>query len=126
LASSLLPSEFWWFALRRATDVSNYLPLKLNGKLTTPHELVYDNKPDMRNLIPLFSSVAYPEYKSASSLDTHLCRATLVGRSGKKYALEFYHPSTKRIITTATYKLDPRHTTAGPEFGLSYDGGLLF
>ena len=33
LNSAQLPSNFWWFALRRATEVSNYLPVKANGKV---------------------------------------------------------------------------------------------
>jgi len=55
LASSLLPSEFWWFAIKRATEVSNYIPLKLDGiLLTSPHELVYKKKVDkcLQWLIP--------------------------------------------------------------------------
>jgi hypothetical protein len=40
LASALLPTEYWWFAIKRATGVTNYLPVKVHTKLTTPFELV--------------------------------------------------------------------------------------
>ena len=124
LASALLPSEFWWFAMRRATEVSNYLPLKVDNILTSPHQLMYKQKPDMRNLIPLFA-VAYPEYPSKSSLDAQSCKAILVGKSKSTRAYEFYNPSTKNIITSSNFKIDER-LTSGPAFGLPYDGGLHF
>jgi len=123
LISALLPSEFWWYALKRATEVSNYMPLKLNGKLTTPHELVYQHKVDLRNIFPLFS-VAYPKYKSKANTDAQSCKAILVGRSDHTHNLEFYHPPTKNIITTSTYQLD-ESMTAGPVFNLPFDGGLF-
>ena len=124
LASSLLPSELWWHAMKRSTEVSNYIPLKINNSLTTPHELVYNCKPDIRNLLPLFS-VAYPSYKSRTSTDAQTCKAILIGKSITANAYEFYHPATKNILTSTTFKLDER-LAAGPAFGLPYDGGLYF
>lgn len=58
LRSHLLPSNFWWYAIKRATEIcNNILPTyhvdRKNPK--TPYELVYNQKPDPRNLIPLFS-----------------------------------------------------------------------
>ena len=41
LVSNLLPTKFWFHALKRAAEVSNYLPLKVNDTFTTPYELVY-------------------------------------------------------------------------------------
>ena len=31
LTSSLLPSKFWWYAMKRATEISNYLPIKIDN-----------------------------------------------------------------------------------------------
>jgi len=97
LASALLPSEFWWYAMKRATEVSNYLPIKINNSLTTPHELVYKQKADLRNLLPMFC-VAYPKYKTNANTDIQSCKAILIGRSDKTHTYQFYHPSTKKII----------------------------
>jgi len=124
LVSSLLPSNFWWFALKRATEISNYIPVRINSKLTTPHELVYKTKPDLRNLHPMFC-VAYTSYKSDHSYDTQTVKTILVGRSDKTNSFLFYHPSTKQLITSARYKLD-ESLTSGPAFGLPYEGGLYF
>ena len=40
LLSNLLPTKFWYHALKRAAEVSNYLPIKVNNKLTTLFEMV--------------------------------------------------------------------------------------
>ena len=124
LATSLLPSDFWWFALKRATEVSNYIPLKINGITTTPHQLTYNTKPDLRNLLPMFC-VAYPKYKAENNTDMRTCKAILVGRSDRTHTYMFYHPNTKKIITTSECLLDER-LPAGPAFNLPYDGGLFF
>ena len=58
ITDHLLPTEFWWFAIKRAIEVSNYLQVKANGVFTIPFELLYHQKPDFRTLFPLFS-VAY-------------------------------------------------------------------
>ena len=56
LTSNLLPSKYWYFALRRACEVSNLLPTKhLQNKITTPYKLVFNQKVDYRELFPMFS-----------------------------------------------------------------------
>ena len=56
LASAELPSTFWFYAVRRAAEVCNYFPYKLeDGSFTTPFELVHQTKPDLRVLFKLFS-----------------------------------------------------------------------
>ena len=57
--SALLPSSFWYYAIKRAAETSNYLPIQVNGITTTPFELVYHSKPDIWTLIPLFSDSSW-------------------------------------------------------------------
>jgi hypothetical protein len=54
-----MPRSYWFWALRHATQVSNYIPCKVNGELTTPFELVHGVKPDYRVLFRLFSTVYF-------------------------------------------------------------------
>lgn len=90
LASALLPSKFWSHALKHATKVGNYIRIRINNILTTPHELAFHNKVDLRTLLPLFS-VAYTSYNNGNnSLNSNSCRAILIGRSTKTHAFEFY------------------------------------
>ena len=129
LSSALLPSSFWYHAVKRAIEVSNYLPVTLNGITTTPFELVHHHKPDIRSLIPLFS-VAYIDHPTSGTTATptftsQSLRVILIGRSSKTTSLEFYHPPTKQILTSSVYRLDPT-LASGPVFNLHYDGGLFF
>ena len=50
LRASLLPSKFWWFEVKRATELQNILPINRDGKITTPHTINTGKKVDYRCL----------------------------------------------------------------------------
>ena len=129
LTSHLLPSKFWWWSLKRATELSNYLPIKIDNKLTTPHEEVYKVKPDYRNILPQFSIAYLNRVRDGNidrkSTDSHSIRAILIGRDPKSAAFQFLRPGTKKTLTSDSFTLDDT-LPAGPTFGLTYDGGLYF
>ena len=104
LTSHLLPSTFLWWALKRATEISNYLPIRINNCLTTPFELTYGEKPDLRNLIPTFSVSYLSRYRdgniSRKNVHSHSIRTILVGRDTTSNAFLFYHPGTKHTLTS--------------------------
>ena len=51
LVEHLLPAEFWFFAIRYAVQVSNYIPIKTDSnKLTTPFYEAYKQHPDLQKL----------------------------------------------------------------------------
>lgn len=52
-----MPRAYWFWALRHANQVANYIPCKVEGELTTSFELVHGVKPDYRILFRLFSTV---------------------------------------------------------------------
>ena len=59
LASAELPATFWYYAVRRAAEICNCFPSKLdNGTFITPFELVHRCKPDLRVLFPMFGLAA--------------------------------------------------------------------
>ena len=59
LVSAELPSTFWFYAVRRAAKVCNYLPYRLDdGSYTTPFELAHQTKPDLRVLFKPFGLYA--------------------------------------------------------------------
>ena len=128
LTENLLPSEFWFFALKYAVQVSNYLPIKTNSNtLTTPYHLEYGALPDYRKLLPLFSVAYVKNYDSAptSTLDSQTVPCILVGNDHKSDGRLFYNPHTKQLIGSSDYRLDTAHPS-GPVFGMVYDGGLQF
>jgi hypothetical protein len=69
LTSSMLPSRFWFHAVKRAAEICNILPTHHLSKTTTPFEIMHQSKVDYRQLFPMFSiayikhvreNVAYP------------------------------------------------------------------
>ena len=129
LNSSLLPSSFCFYAIKCEVEVSNYLPIQLRGQITTPFELAHHIKSDIRTLIPMFS-IAYSDKQSDSAsirknLHSQSLRVIVIGRCNESNCVQFYHPPSKKILTSAVYKLDPT-LAADPIFNLKYDGRLFF
>jgi len=85
--------------------VSNYLQVKIDNELSTPHQLAYEVKAAMRNLFPMFA-VSYIDYKNQKLVANQTTKAIAIGRSSTSNILEFYHPSTKSIIAFAVYIFD--------------------
>ena len=121
MTTSLLPSSFWYYAVKRAIEVSNYLPVAFHNHTTSSFEIVHHQKPDIRNLFPL----SRDGNSTTESMGNRSLRVIAVGKSEIANCLDFYHPPTKQIYTSAVYKLDPT-LAAGPLFNLAYDGGLFF
>ena len=129
LASNLLPSSFWYFALQYAVQVPKYLPYLHKTTWTSPFELLHNNKLDFQNLRPLFS-VAYVKRFRGGSIHrkkglSQSIKVILVGNGPKSDEKLFYVPHTKSIIGPADFNLDPSHLS-DPVFGLTYHGGIQF
>ena len=130
LTSSLLPTSYWWFAIKRACEVSNIIKASHKKELISPYELVTGEKPDYRQLFPLFS-VAYMKYaqeeKSAGrKWKTQTLKVITVGSCPVSDALLFYHPPSKQLFTGGDgYKFDYFYPS-GPQFDLVYDGAFIF
>mmetsp|Transcript_21148 Transcript_21148/g.26890 ORF Transcript_21148/g.26890 Transcript_21148/m.26890 type:complete len:438 (+) Transcript_21148:1038-2351(+) len=130
LTSNYLPKTFWYFALRAAAQVSNYMPIQTdNGVWTTPFELVHQTKLDWRNLIPKFS-LSYVKRnrdstKYRATADSQTIKAICVGNDKKSDGLLFYLPSSKSLISSLDYRLNP-NVPSGPIFNLHYDGCIGF
>ena len=123
VSGALLPPTFWWFAFKRAIEVSNYVPLKISGKLTIPHELVYGSKPNLQNILPMFSVCYIRRRKSDENTNTknvknHSLAVIIVGRSTVANSPLFFHPHTKRLITADDYFVDDTIVT-GPAFDIA-------
>ena len=128
LKSSLLPAKYWYFALKRAIEVSNISPIKLHNKITTPFEAVHDQKVDLCQLFPIFSTSYIKQEtqhgKHKSKWTSQSLKVICVGSCPNSDGLLFYHPSTKTILSCAdNYRFD-MYLPAGPQFGETYDGRL--
>ena len=130
LRAHLLPSKFWWFAVKRATELQNLLPIKKNGIITTPHELVHGDKVDYHCLFPMFSTAYIRKPKISQGKQTgrkwksKSLKCIVVGQCPKSDGMLFYHPPSKQTISCGDgYKFDMFHPS-GPEFGLKYDSNF--
>ena len=125
---SHLPAKFWFFALKRACEVCNILPTKHTNTITTPHELVYNQKVDYRVLFPMFSVAYINKYtqngKTKNKWEGHSLKCIVIGQCPQSNALLFFHPPTKQVLSSATYKFDP-FLASGPQFGEKYDGTFV-
>ncbi len=127
LASAELPSSFWFYAVRRAAEVCNYFPTKLdNGQFITPFELAHKQKPDLRVLFPLFSLAAVRRERvgdsKLSNFDSQSVPMIAVGRCQNSNGLQFFNPANNTFVSSVDYKFQP-HTTSGTKFGLKYQPG---
>ena len=129
LTSNLLPTKFWYFAIRQAVQVHNYTPIKVDGIDTTPHEVLYGQKPDYRNLFPMFSLANVKRRKDGKKhrgkIMSQTIQAICVGNDDKSDGRLFYIPHSKGLVGSADYVLDPV-PPSGPLCNIEYDGGIHF
>ena len=124
-----MPRRYWYWALQHAVHVLNYFLCLVNGLSTTPFELVYGVKPDLRTLFGYFLAVIFFHEKDGTrSLDGIAESKTMQGiaihRSRTADGLLFYSPATRKIYTSSDYKLDEGRSTPN-SFNLKYDGGIF-
>ena len=124
MADKLLSSDFWFFAINYAVQLSNYLPVKTDtGTLTTPFFEAYGKKPDYRKLLPLFSIAYVKVYDSikGNTLSSQTVKTILVGNDSKSDGRLFHNP----LMGSSDYCLNISHPS-GPPFGLVYNGDFEF
>jgi hypothetical protein len=107
----------------------NYFPCTISGISTTPHELVYGVKPDLRVLFRLFSTGYFRHLRDGSHhhsglAASHAMQGIALGRCRKSDGMMFYSPHSKEIYISSDYKLDEGHHTP-TAFNLHYDGGIF-
>ena len=91
--------------------MTNQIPAKVGGKLTTPFELVHHVAPDTCTWFPLFSiTYLYKDLDNDKDRTTFQSKSMIgiaVGRSTKTNALSIYNPTTKQYYKPDTYKFNP-------------------
>ena len=129
LASAELPSTFWFYAVRRASEVCNYFPYRLeDGNITTPFELAHKEKPDLRVLFKPFSLAAVRRERvgdmNITKFDSQSLPMICVGRCPHSNGLQFYNPSNGTFVSSIDYVFI-NGSTAGARFGYNYQPGMF-
>eukprot|EP00957_Ditylum_brightwellii_P003304 250335-Ditylum_brightwellii.AAC.1 len=86
-------------------------------------------KSDWCNLVPMFSLSYVKRRRDAgvkrSTADSQSIKAICVGNGTQSDGLLFYLPTSKKLIASSDYRLDPS-VPSGPVFGLTYNGCIGF
>ena len=132
LTSSLLPSKYWYFGVKRSVEVLNMLPTHhIKNTVTTPHELVFNKKVDFCHLFSLFSTAYIKQErlqggKHKNKFISHSLKCILVGADPLSDGFLFYHPKSKQLFSADDgFRLDPT-LPSGPHFNETYDGSFIF
>jgi hypothetical protein len=129
LASAELPSSFWFYAVRRATEVCNYFPLQLeDGSFITPFELVHAVKPDLRVLFKPFTLAAVRRERvgneTLGKFEAQSTPMITLGRCPTSNGLLFYNPVNNSFVSSIDYTFQP-NVTSGARFGYKYSPGTF-
>jgi hypothetical protein len=129
LASAELPSTFWFYAVNHAAEVCNYFPFLLeDGTYTTPFELAYNTKPDLRVLFKLFGLVVVCRERvgdeKLNKFESQSIPLIAIGRCPNSNGLMFYNPSTGSVVSSIDYVFQP-NVTSGARFGYRYQSGTF-
>jgi hypothetical protein len=129
LASAELPTSFWFYAVKRAAEVCNYFPIKLEcGTWTTPFELAHSAKLDLHVHFKLFSVAAvcrerYGDLK-LGKFDSQSTALIAIGCCPNSNGIQFYNPQNGTFVSSIDYKFQP-NVTSGAHFGLKYQPGTF-
>jgi hypothetical protein len=129
LVSAELPPSFWFYAVRRAAEVCNYLPFQIEGGIyTTPFELAHSVKPDLRLLFNPFNLAAVRRERvgdeSLSKFSSQSIPMITLGRCPNSDGLQFFNPENGTIVSSIDYTFQP-HVTSGARFGYKYQAGTF-
>ena len=130
LTSNYLPQKLWYLDLKMDMHVSNYMPILLdNGQWTTLHEQKYGTNPYWCNLVPMLS-LGYicrnrDGNKQPATSDSQSIMGICDDNDTKSNELLFYLPTSKNMVGSAYYHLNPV-VPFGHVFVYSYDGGIVF
>ena len=103
LTINYLPQKFWYFALKMATHVSNYMLILLeNGQWTTTHGKKYCTKPDWRKLVPMFYLGCIRRNRDGkkqwATSDIQSIIGICIGNNPKSCGLLLYLPTSKKLV----------------------------
>ncbi len=124
-----MPHSYWYWGLRQSVQISNYIPCTVENISTTPHELVYGVKPDLRVLFRMFSVGFFRHLRDGSHhrggiSESKIMQGIALGRCRKSDGRIFYCPHNKQLYTSSDDKLDEGRNTPNT-FNLRYNGGIF-
>jgi hypothetical protein len=118
----------WFFALRDAVQVCNYLPIMVDGNMTTSFELVHQCQPNYQAILYSIFSHGYLQRvrdgsRECLQFEPQSQPGITIGHIELSNGLMFWNPTTNIISVSAEYRLDPLGHLPSP-FNIKFDGPL--
>ena len=111
LSHSGLPVTFWHYAAKQTNELHNLLPRHSNPDHKSPHEMVYDTKPDF-SYVRVWGCIAYCTILNEKDRETRVSptavKAVQLGRVERRRGWIVYIPSLNRITSTRDVTFDER------------------
>jgi hypothetical protein len=130
MASALLiergmPKRLWIFTLFHAVQVCSYLPIMVDGSITTSLKLVHHCQPNYQAILyPIFSHGYFRRVQDDSrdrlQFEPQSQPGVAIGRSELVNGLMFWNPTTIIISVSADYRLNPLDHLPSP-FNIKFD-----
>jgi hypothetical protein len=119
-----------FFALHHAVHLCNYLPIMIDGYMTTSFELIHQCQPNYQAILyPNFSHGYLRRVLDGSrdqlQLEPQSQPIITIVRSELANCLMFWNPTTNSISVSADYILDPLGHRTSP-FNIKFDSPLEF
>ena len=109
LAHSNMPVSFWHYAARHATQLHNLLPRHSNVDHKSPHEALFNEKPDFSS-IRVWGCLCFCTIRNENDRDTRVSptgvKAVHLGRDEHRRGWLVYIPSLNRITSTRDVTFD--------------------
>jgi hypothetical protein len=123
-----MPKSLWFFALRHAVQVCNYLPVVIEGNITTAFEQVHKSQPNFQAILyPIFSHGYFHRTgdinRECLQFEPQTQPGIAIGHSELANGIMFWNPVTNRISVSADYQLDPLGHLPSP-FNIKFNGPL--
>jgi hypothetical protein len=123
-----MPKSLWFFALRHAVQVCNYLPVMIEGNITTAFEQVHESQPNFQAILyHIFSHGYFRHTRDINherlQFEPQTQPGIAIGCSEIANCLMFWNPVTNRISVWDDYLLDPLGHLPSL-FNIKFDGPL--
>eukprot|EP00804_Cyclotella_cryptica_P030371 CCRYP_011900-RA/>CCRYP_011900-RA protein AED:0.20 eAED:-0.11 QI:0/0/0/1/1/1/3/0/1923 len=110
LTEKQMTHEFWFYAVKHATRMMNYIPGRMGRRLASPFELVHGVKPDSTTWFELFSVGFFKMESSSAGKHSKTQSMSLagiaVGRDDTSNTILFYNPVTRSYYRPQAFTLD--------------------
>eukprot|EP00804_Cyclotella_cryptica_P016077 CCRYP_004202-RA/>CCRYP_004202-RA protein AED:0.18 eAED:-0.12 QI:0/0/0/1/0.5/0.33/3/0/1917 len=129
LTEKQMTREFWFYAVKHATRMMNYIPGRMGRRLASPFELVHGVKPDSTTWFELFSVGFFKMESSSDGKHSKTQSMSLagiaVGRDDSSNTILFYNPLTRSYYRPQAFTLDETRLPLAQWPGLIIPDGSL-